>query len=276
MAARSPAASPTPIGRCAARLYRQGGRISVASGALVSADGFPSTRYTGIFQIEVPGTMAVVGTGVSAGAPVSVTPKFSARLLRPWEIPNRKRPRRYPFAENAPPPPPMENERMLYTFRVDKPEAAGTFVISPLQLSPEHAQGMSFSVYTPPAEAKTAQVYADTARANCRFFQWRIWRAARPGIEDRAIAGWHSGRICRAGPSAGERAPVDGATQCAPAGESRGATVVGRPGTAASASDVWITDGLSRYSEGLYVEETFGQRRLEQSARGFRGGRADV
>ena len=40
---------------------------------------FPSNRYTGIFQIEVPGTMTVVGTGTSAGAPASVTPKSRSR-----------------------------------------------------------------------------------------------------------------------------------------------------------------------------------------------------
>jgi hypothetical protein len=36
---------------------------------------FPANRYTGIFQIEVPGTMTVVGTGTPSGAPQSVTPK---------------------------------------------------------------------------------------------------------------------------------------------------------------------------------------------------------
>jgi len=97
--------------------------------------GFPSNRYTGIFQIEVPGNMAVVGTGVSAGAPVSVTPKIAPA---PALGNSRSGPPVSPKA--APPPPPMENERMLYSFRVDKPEAAGTFVISPLQLSPESSE----------------------------------------------------------------------------------------------------------------------------------------
>ncbi len=38
---------------------------------------FPSNRFTGVFQIEVPGNMVVVGTGVSTGTPASVTPKFT-------------------------------------------------------------------------------------------------------------------------------------------------------------------------------------------------------
>src|ERR1700681_1365075 len=36
---------------------------------------FPTNRYTGTFQIEVPGTMTVVGTGASAGAATDGTPK---------------------------------------------------------------------------------------------------------------------------------------------------------------------------------------------------------
>jgi len=100
---------------------------------------FPSNRYTGVFQFEVPGTMTVVGTGTSSGAPASVTPRISAG---PALGNTRSGAPVSPAA--APPPPSMENERMLYTFRVDKPQAAGTFVISPLQLSPVRAAGMSF------------------------------------------------------------------------------------------------------------------------------------
>jgi len=87
---------------------------------------FPTNRYTGVFQIEVPGTMTVAGTGTSTGAPTSVTPRISpARAIGN----SRSAAPLSPSA--APPPPSMENERMLYTFRVEKPEAAGTFVVAP-------------------------------------------------------------------------------------------------------------------------------------------------
>ena len=101
---------------------------------------FPSNRYTGIFQIEVPGNMTVVGTGTSAGAPTSVTPRPVAPPPLAPALGNSRH--GAPVSTmNAPPPPPMENERMLYTYRVEKPEAAGTFVIAPLQLNPERAEG---------------------------------------------------------------------------------------------------------------------------------------
>src|ERR1700686_2588314 len=117
---------------------------------------FPTNRYTGVFQIEVPGTMSVVGTGTSAGAPTSVTPKISSS---PAIGNSRSAAPMSPSA--APPPPSMENERVLYTFRVEKPEAAGTFVFAPLQLSPVRAEGMNISVFSSPAAANTAQNYAD-------------------------------------------------------------------------------------------------------------------
>src|SRR5712692_3445205 len=119
---------------------------------------FPANRYTGVFQIEVPGNLVVVGTG-TAGSPETVTPRRAAAAASAL---GNARPTVPVSPSAAPPPPLVENERILYTFRVEKPEAAGTFVAAPLQLSPVRAEGVSFSVYTPPAAANTAQSYADT------------------------------------------------------------------------------------------------------------------
>ena len=93
---------------------------------------------------------------------------------------------------SAPPPPSMENERMLYTYRVDKPEAAGTFVIAPLQLSPERAEGATYSVYTPPAAANTAPTakkpsptQVTAKRAQARSVRHRAPRGRRPDLRPR-------------------------------------------------------------------------------------------
>src|ERR1700686_2507458 len=112
-----------------AYIAKDGGYLLLPSRWFPLTD-FPSNRYTGIFQIEVPGTMTVVATGKSAGAPESVTSKAAAS---PAPVPMLGNARRgAPVSPmSAPPPPSMENERMLYTYRVDKPEAAGTFVIAP-------------------------------------------------------------------------------------------------------------------------------------------------
>jgi hypothetical protein len=225
---------------------------------------FPSNRYTGVFQIEVPGTMAVVGTGTSPSGPTSVTPKTST-------IPAlgnaRPGPAVSPLA--APPPPSMENERMLYTFRVEKPEAAGTFVASRLQLSPVRAEGTNFSVYTPPNLANTAQSYADALGRILDFYNGEFGALPEPGL---TIAQLPDGTVD------GYAAPgllLVSARQWTPQPNTRllanlaarqwwGAQVM-----AASASDVWITDGLARYSEGLYVEESSGKDGLKKALEDF-------
>jgi hypothetical protein len=228
--------------------------------------GFPSNRYTGVFQIEVPGNMMVAGTGVSAGGPVSVTPKFT-----PAPAPALGNARSHaPISTSAAPaPPPMENERMLYTFRVDRPEAAGTFVAFPLQLTPVNAEGMSMSVYTPPAASNTAQSYADAVGHIIDFFNGEFGALPDPRmtiaqlpdgtVDSFAAPGLLlvSARMWSAQPNA--RLLANLAAQ-----QWWGAQVV-----AATPSDVWITDGLARYSEGLYVEESGGKDGLNKALEDF-------
>ena len=209
-----------------AYIAKDGGYLLLPSRWFPLTD-FPSNRYTGIFQIEVPGTMTVVGTGKSAGAPESVTPKLRHLPLRLPCLGTRGR--GAPVSPtSAPPPPSMENERMLYTYRVDKPEAAGTFVIAPLQLSPERAEGVTYSIYTPPASANTAPAYADAVSHVLDFYNDEFRRSAGARLDGRATSGWDGRRICRAGPAAGERAAMVGKAKRAAAGGSCRAPVVGR------------------------------------------------
>jgi hypothetical protein len=227
--------------------------------------GFPSSRYTGTFQIEVPGTMAVVGTGISAGPPVSVTPKSAPA---PPVLGNSKS--SAPVSpRNAPPPPAMENERLLYTFRVDKPEAAGTFVIAPLQLNPVRAQGMSFSVYTPPAQAKTAQSYADTAAHIIDFYNGEFGALPDPSLTiaqlpDGTVDGYAAPGLLLVSAHQWTAQPNARLLANLAAQQWWGERVM-----AASPSDVWITDGLARYSEGLYAEEATGKEGLNKALEDF-------
>ncbi len=228
--------------------------------------GFPSSRYTGTFQIEVPGTMAVVGTGVSAGPPVSVTPKSAPA---PPPAPGNSRSAAPVSPRSAPPPPSMENERFLYTFRVDKPEAAGTFVISPLQLSPVRAEGMSFSVYTPPAQAKTAQSYADTTAQILDFFNGEFGALPDPSLTiaqlpDGTVDGFAAPGLLLVSAHQWTSEPNARLLANLAAQQWWGNRVM-----AVSASDVWITDGLARYSEGLYAEEATGKEGLNKALEDF-------
>jgi len=125
-----------------ARIRRQGRLIPAPSSALVPLTNFPANTYDWrLSKSEVPGTVSVVGRVASMGAPQSVaTPQTFSRSRRLGTC--GPLPQMSPAA--PPPPPSMENERMLYAFRVEKPQAAGTFVAAPLQLSPVQAEGNEF------------------------------------------------------------------------------------------------------------------------------------
>lgn len=227
---------------------------------------FPSNRYTGIFQIEVPGNMTVAGTGTSAGAPESVT---SRPVVPPAPALGNARHGAPVSPLSTPPPPSMENERMLYTYRVDKPEAAGTFVIAPLQLSPERAEGATYSIYTPPAAANTAPAYADAISHVLDYYNDTFGPLPEPGLTlaqlpDGTVDGFAAPGLLLLSARQWSAKPNERLLADLVAHQWWGAQV-----TAATPSDVWITDGLSRYSEGLYVEQTTGKEGLNKALEDF-------
>lgn len=100
---------------------------------------YPSNRYTGTFRIIVPDTFVVVGTG-KGDAPTSM-----------------------PGIGKGP-------GQSSYVFHCDQPGPVGSFVAGTLQLSPVAAQGYQFSVYTPPAQAATAQSYGNSLAQIMSYF----------------------------------------------------------------------------------------------------------
>jgi tetratricopeptide (TPR) repeat protein len=225
---------------------------------------FPANRYTGVFQIEVPATMTVAGTGVLMGAPTSVTPKIS-----PAPAIGNSRSAAPVSPSAAPAPPSMENERMLYTFRVEKPEAAGTFVIAPLQLSPVRAEGATYSIYTPAAGANTAQSYADTLAHILDDFNAKFGPLPEPGmtiaqLPDGTVSGYAAPGLLLVSAHQWTTAPNARLLANLAAQQWWGNQVA-----AASFADTWVTVGLARYSEGLYVEETSGKEALNKALEDF-------
>jgi tetratricopeptide (TPR) repeat protein len=246
-----------------AHIDKEGGYLLLPARWFPLTD-FPANRYTGVFQIEVPATMTVSGTGVLSGTPTSVTPKIS-----PAPVIGNSRSAAPVSPSAAPPPPSMENERMLYTFRVEKPEAAGTFVIAPLQLSPVRAEGATYSIYTPAAAANTAQSYADTLAHILDDFNAKFGPLPAPGM---TIAQLPDGTV------SGYAAPglllVSAHQWTTPPNARLLANLAaqqwwGNQVAAASFADTWVTVGLARYSEGLYVEETSGKEALNKALEDF-------
>jgi peptidase M1-like protein/tetratricopeptide repeat protein len=184
---------------------------------------FPSSRFTGIFHLNVPDTLAVAGTGKAAN------------------------------------PTPAAGGRLLYTFECNRAAPNGTFVAGLLQYTPKQAEGINVAVYAPPAATKNAQDFANVvARAVAEFSDsfgplpdpaTAVVQLPDGTLRDFAAPGvlFMSQRIWN--PKSAERtiarlvASQWWCNQILPA----------------SPADVWISDGLARYSEALYLDQTSGK-----------------
>src|SRR6266571_4286707 len=190
---------------------------------------FPSNRYTAAFRLNVPDTFAVAGTG-KAAAPTPMA------------------------AKNA-----VEGGRLLYTFECKNAAPHGTFVAGNLQLNPKQAEGVNVEVYAPrTASGNAADFAASVARAAVMFSDifgpipdptFKVIQLPDGTLRDYAAPGvlLLSQRIWD--PKASDRTIAR-----LVASQWWGVQVL--PATPA---DVWISDGLARYSEALYAEQNAGK-----------------
>jgi aminopeptidase N len=189
---------------------------------------YPTHGYTGIFRLNVPDTFAVTGTG-KAGAP---TPMTSATA---------------------------GSGRLLYEFHCDRPGLNGTYVAGDLQLSPQQVEGINVSVYAPRASSSNAADFAaDVARAITTFSDLfapipdptmsviqlpdgTVRDFAGPGVLLLAKRYWD--------PKGNDRMIA----------RMVASQWWGNQVLPATRGDVWISDGLARYSEALYAEQSAGK-----------------
>ena len=187
--------------------------------------GFPSNRYTATFRLNVPDTFAVAGTG-KASAPMPMPGKSA-----------------------------IEGGRLLYTFECNTAAPHGTFVAGNLQLSPKQAEGINVAVYAPRAASGNAGDFAgDVSRAVITFSDLfgplpdsdmtiaqlpdgTLRDFAAPGLLLLSQRNWN--------PKISDRTIAR-----LVASQWWGNQVL-----PATTGDVWISDGLARYSEALYAEQ---------------------
>ena len=184
--------------------------------------GFPANRFTGVFHIEVPQNFVVAGTGTAAGpgpaqpfttqAPAAAPADTGTPVLAPRNrVPAKKA--AAPLSQPAPQPPPptastATSGRIQYTFRVDRPEAAGTFVAGALQLAPVKAEGLNISVYTAPGSAASAQAYGDAVARIVTTLSDQFGPLPQPNLTIAQIPDGIASHVRRAGFAAREPAPV--------------------------------------------------------------------
>jgi aminopeptidase N len=190
---------------------------------------YPSNRYTGTFRLNVPDSFAVAGTG-----------KASA----PSPMPGKN---------------PAEGGRLLYTFQCDNAAPNGTFVAGQLQLSPEQAEGVNVSVYAPrSAQGKPSDFAADVARAYTMFSDMfgplSNADVSIAQLPDGTLRDFAAPGLLLLSKRIWDPKGADRTIARLVASQWWGIAVI-----PATPGDVWISDGLARYSEALYAEQNAGR-----------------
>jgi aminopeptidase N len=193
---------------------------------------FPANRYTGTFRIIAPQDFAVVGTGAS-GNPALVA-----------------------------------GGQVAYTFQCNEPGPVGTFVAGPLQLTPVDAQGMSISVYAP-ASAPSAMLYGTTLAKIMTDFTAQFGPLPSTGMTiaqmpDGSVGDYSAPGLLLIAARHWSEKVDDQMLARAAASQWWGNAVM-----PASASDVWLSDGLSYYSEAMYVRQNEGEQAERNVLRNF-------
>jgi len=230
---------------------------------------FPGNRFTAVFQISVPGDIAVTGTGKTLAPEIVPAAPPAAPPATPPPAPAKApgsstaRPRR--AAPAAPPEPPLAPiappGSTVYTFRVVRPAAAGSFLAGGFQLVPVRAEGLSISVFVPTTQADSARPCGETLAAIVNYYGEEFGPLTDPNL---AVAQLPAVTGAPAGYSAPGVLFIT-PRQWDPRSNYRSlAQLAARQWwfhevLPASPNDVWLADGLARYTGALYVEKAAGQ-----------------
>jgi tetratricopeptide (TPR) repeat protein len=214
---------------------------------------FPGNRFTGVFRIHVPEGMSVVGTGI-AEPPELASASEPAPVLS-----NRPRNAREPGQQPKVALPAAASNRVVYAFRVEQPAVAGTFVAGALQRTQVQAEGLTISVYTRPADAGTAEAWGQAGAELVNFFSGEFGPLPAPNLSitqypGHAIPGYSAPGLVLVSQRRWSEEPDRRLLAEQVARQWWGVQVL-----PATANDVWLADGLARYSEALYLQETQGE-----------------
>ena len=236
--------------------------------------GYPANRYAATFHIEVPSNFTVVGTGTAlpptAAAPPTPPPApASTKGLPTRPLLGNANPQGQSASASLSPTSSVTGGRTVYTFRSDRPEAAGTFVAGALQTSPVNAEGLTISVTTPVGSSSPTQPYGEAVARAVGIFSDQFGALPQPNlavaqIPDGSLPSFSAPGLLLV--SQREWLAVPNARLLANLTASQW---WGNEVMPASAADVWLTDGLSRYSEALYVEQTASKAGLNQALDDF-------
>jgi tetratricopeptide (TPR) repeat protein len=219
--------SPVP-GLRLASIYKDGAYLLLPA-RWFPLTAYPTNRYTGTFRLTVPDTFVVAGTGKSQ-SPTPVAAKSAA-----------------------------EGGRLLYVFECKDAQPNGSFVAGPLQQNAKQAEGLEVSVFAPPADSKNAQDFANAVARSVTAFSDLFGGLPDPSftvveMPDGGLREFSGPGFLALSHRAWDPKINDRVIARLVASQWWGNRVL-----PATRGDVWISDGLARYSEALYAEQNAGK-----------------
>src|ERR1700687_1194060 len=232
----------SPIPGVRAALISKDGAYLLLPARWFPLTNFPSNRYTATFRLNVPDIFAVAGTGkASAAAPMP--------------------------GKNA-----VEGGRLLYTFECKNSAPHGTFVAGNLQLNPKQAEGINVAVYAPRASSANAEEVAASVARSAIIFSDMFGPIPDPTftliqLPDGSLRDYAAPGVLLLSQRIWDPKSSDRTIARLVASQWWGIQVL-----PATPGDVWISDGLARYSEALYAEQNAGKEAGLRGVVEFAGG----
>ena len=219
--------SPVPGVRLAS-IYKDGAYLLLPS-RWFPLTAYPTNRYTGTFRFIVPDSFAMAGTGKSS-SPSPVAGKT-----------------------------PAEGGRLLYVFECPNAAPNGSFVAGPLQLSIKQAEGLTANVFAPRSSTAKPDDFANSVARSVNVFSDLF--GALPAEPEFTVVQIPDGGLREfSGPGfivLSQRA-WDPKINDRVIARLLASQWWGNQVLPATRGDVWISDGLARYSEALYAESNAG------------------
>jgi hypothetical protein len=229
--------------------------------------GYGTNRFTSTINLTVPGGYTVVGSGNEASgkaAPVAVAPAATESPEPPVLARGRrtKPPERRTPAAAAPPA-----GTKTYTFTWDKPSFPGTIIIGHFVPASFNEGGFTLQVYFPQNHKNEIQTYADTATKEFQFFtlQYGLPMANVLKVvelpDDTVPSAWAPEIAALAARAVTDKVNYRLLANTI-AHQWWGATV-----SPATKDDWWLSDGVARYSEAMYVQSIAGEAGFEEAVK---------
>jgi tetratricopeptide (TPR) repeat protein len=209
------------------------------AGRWFPVSGFGLNRFTSTISVTVPAHMIAVGSGKVTTADHAASNKPNASVL----------------------------PTKTYTFVADKPSFPGTIIAGVFQEYKSDEAGLDLHVYFKPTHQSIAPAYTTTAVQEFTYFLTLFGLPPSQKLNIVEIPGdtvpyvWAPEIVGLASPSITEktnyRLLADGIAH-----QWWGVSV-----SPATKDDWWLSDGFSRYSEALYVENAAGAAGLEEAVK---------